>query len=390
MDVTSGRELWHASGGVTGVGTLTWSPTGDRLATSGGEPRAVRVWEPATGKLLRTWPTNEHHTVIAFSPDGKRLAGGGAKLRLWDLSSGDLVREFGKGAASLLFSPDGRLLFAGENSSISIWEVETGRRRSVIDDHLRGGVFVIAATPDGRSFLSGCWDGQVRVWELATLKQRAHLAGHVNDRWIGRLGLSPDGRAAASSGADGNLFVWDLTGQAPTGRLAPVTLPEADLEGLWQLLAGDDAAIAYRASWRLTAAGDGTVAFLKEHLAPVPRDIDKHVEQLLADLRNENEAARQAATVRLEQLGRPAAPGLKKAFAGCPEGEVRDRIEYLLDWVDRPITSAEVVRVVRAVEVLERIRTPAARALLTELAEGLPEAVLTREARESRARLGRP
>jgi Tol biopolymer transport system component len=384
----SGRELWRVETTQQRTSGLEFSPTGDRLATVGMD-HVVRLRDAVTGRELHNWTfPGESNMPLAFSPDGKRLAVGGP-IRLLDAVTGQAVATLAGGAMSLAFSPDGRLLIAGENSRVSVWELPTRRCRLVIDRHLRGGVFSLAVSPDGRSLLTGCRDGQVRLWELATGHQRAHLVGHQDDRWVSPVAITPDGRRASSSGGDGYLFVWDLTGLAPDGQLAPAKLSDAERDGLWRLLAGDDAAIAYRAGWRLTAGGDESVAFLRSRLAPVPRDLSPHVEQLLADLDSTSEAARQAATERLECLGPLAAPALRKAMTGRPAGETRDRIEYLLGRAGRAIPMGEHLRALRAVEVLERIGSPAARAVLAELAGGLHEAALTVEAARSRDRLER-
>jgi hypothetical protein len=52
-----------------------------------------------------------------------------------------------------------------------------------------------------------------------------------------------------------------------------------------------------------------------------------------------------------------------------------------------PITSTEVLRVLRAVEVLERIATSEARRLLADFAAGAAAARLTEEAKASLKRL---
>ena len=51
--------------------------------------------------------------------------------------------------------------------------------------------------------------------------------------------------------------------------------------------------------------------------------------------------------------------------------------------------SAEQLRPLRAVLVLEQVATPAARDVLRELAKGMPAARLTREAKASLERLDR-
>ncbi|MDP4512185.1 WD40 repeat domain-containing protein, partial [Nonomuraea turcica] len=79
----------------------------------------ARLWDIRTGKTVRTLP--EHGkgiTAVAFSPDGRTLATGGAEgvARLWDIRTGKTVRtlpEHGKGITAVAFSPDGRTLATG-------------------------------------------------------------------------------------------------------------------------------------------------------------------------------------------------------------------------------------------------------------------------------------
>src|SRR5205807_5563350 len=65
-------------------------------------------------------------------------------------------------------------------------------------------------------------------------------------------------------------------------------------------------------------------------------------------------------------------PALQKTLAGNPTLETRRRIEPLVAKLTGGILNAEQIRVVRAVEVVERIGTPEARQLLESLAQGAP------------------
>ena len=78
----------------------------------------VRLWNPATGKLLLTM--SGHTSSVyrsAFSPDGKRLASASydGTVKVWDVDNGqELLTLEGhtSGVSDVLFSPDGKRLIS--------------------------------------------------------------------------------------------------------------------------------------------------------------------------------------------------------------------------------------------------------------------------------------
>jgi WD40 repeat protein len=75
------------------------------------------------------------------------------------------------------------------------------------------GVHAVAYTPDGRRLVSGCQDGSVWFWNVATGTATTAREGHTGN--VRGLAISPDGRLAASAGDDQVVRLWDVdTGRA--------------------------------------------------------------------------------------------------------------------------------------------------------------------------------
>jgi WD40 repeat protein len=92
-DTTLIRKLERQNGAIT---TLAWSPDGRRIAVGGASPE-VNLYDADTG--VRVAACKGHAAgiyTVAFSPDGAILAAGGfdGSVRLYDASTGELKKSF--------------------------------------------------------------------------------------------------------------------------------------------------------------------------------------------------------------------------------------------------------------------------------------------------------
>jgi len=129
-NVAEGKELQKFSGGSDRlplwVSDVTFSPDGATLAyavVDFGPIQRDGHFDFKGGRIaMRNSRTGEEihslagHTqpisALAFSPDGKTLASAANKdkVKLWDISTGSVLRELVMEASDLAFSPDGTLL----------------------------------------------------------------------------------------------------------------------------------------------------------------------------------------------------------------------------------------------------------------------------------------
>jgi RNA polymerase sigma factor (sigma-70 family) len=398
-ELPSGKEERRFGGGC-----IAFSPDGKLVACG------LRVYERATGKLVRElhWPgtpvvgvdfSADGKTLYAHGlvvPDRQMLRGLGAiaqrhVLRAWDVASGRQIRV--SPGPSLLTSaassPDSRTLatLAEEGKVVLLLEAVTGGKRAELRGHTqsRGWLFQTVFSPNGRTLASAGMDGVIRLWDTWSGKELGRLEGHRG--WVMAIAFSPDGRRLVSASTDTTAVVWDVA-RYTRRKNARARLSAAGVRSAWDDLGGD-AARAYRAAFALAAAPDQAVPFLAERVKPVAAPDPKQVARLLARLDSTRYADREQATRELEKLGRLVEPALRRTLAGQPSLEVRRRLERLLKKLDAVTLTPAEVRAVRVVEVLEHAGTPAARRLLAELADGVPEARQTREALAARRRLKR-
>ncbi len=197
-----------------------------------------------------------------------------------------------------------------------------------------------------------------------------------------RLEFSPDGRRVAVSLSDASVVVWDAT---PWRKQVDERLAQgvpADLIPLWDDLS-KDAATGLRAARWLSAAGDKTVALLREKIAARKAPDAARVKQRIAELDSPLFETREKAEKDLRDLSNLAETHLREELRAGPSPEVRRRIENLLGSLEaRKLTPAES-REMRAVRVLEWMNTEAARRLLAKWAGGDPNATLTKAAEKA-------
>jgi WD40 repeat protein len=187
---------------------LAWGDHVEGTPTEEGKKENVPI-----GGSIKLWDVNRRKVIgtlrdaagdcdygvnrVVFSPDGKTLAavGNEAKVKLWDVATGKEKAPL-KGDPKgifLAFSPDVKTMaFANhDNETVILWDPSTGKERASLKGlpgAVKGASNDAAFSPDGKLFAAGGGHfgsegrpgaGEVKVWDVATGRERATLTGTV-------------------------------------------------------------------------------------------------------------------------------------------------------------------------------------------------------------------
>lgn len=307
IDLASGRELMRgqhqpASASMPlrlgsrdgGIFAGAFHPNG-KYVVSGGQDRAVILWEIASGReVFRRYQSDPVYGV-AISPDGCWLASGGMDetARVWSLDDGSeryrLQHKYV--VQKVMWNADGDLLTVGGDGTARLWSMATGQELSRM--YHADYIYDAALSADGRHAITADWvHGVVRVWVLSYggaflalshpdtsdavySPDGAHMATigetdyvqlwHLPDGkplyqfrhkpFAAYAGFSPDGKILVTTGWDGKAHLWEvatgkhLASMAHHGRIVDArfspdgrTLVTAGFEdgtaGVWEVPSG--------------------------------------------------------------------------------------------------------------------------------------------------------
>jgi WD40 repeat protein len=223
--VVDGRRLWdpRPMPMPTRNTRVLFSPNGRYVAVNqvvGTQPaRGITVLDAATGQTVLQDGADKT-LVIAFSPDGTRIAAGGQVtntglgfVRRYDLGRPTVRCALSSSVTGVAVSQGpARFLLASAAEKVSLFQADAGT--FLLERAHPGAVTSVAFGPDGQDFVTGCADGGVRAFATAS-GLPSWKTDH--DRAVNAVALA--GSLVATASADKTARLLDLASGAEKLRL---------------------------------------------------------------------------------------------------------------------------------------------------------------------------
>lgn len=154
-------------------------------------------------------------SIVAWSPDGTKLAVAAANLTLWAVSEDDTKEKLWSqklicAVSSMAFSHSSTQLAIGDvKNTLNVVNIANEKLCYTMSDPMSGHgrvITCVAWSPDDKHIASGSADNMVRIWDVDNGKLLKILQGHTG--LVSGVAWSPNNQQLVSASFDERLLLW--------------------------------------------------------------------------------------------------------------------------------------------------------------------------------------
>lgn len=220
------------SGHSSRIWDVSSNSVGDMAASASGDS-TVQIWDLRALRADDSSPEVPQTSVstlnghegdvysVKFHPANGMVASGGydKTVRLWDVATGTLLRTLrghSGSVARVTLSARGNLaVSASKDSTIRFWDLASGICIKTLSSHL-GEVTSVEMNRSGSLLLSGSKDNSNRLWDLRLASPIQRFKGHQNtSKNFVRAEFGPNEDLIVGGSEDGLVYIWS----AATGEV---------------------------------------------------------------------------------------------------------------------------------------------------------------------------
>lgn len=245
-EAETGQVLHTLEASETGdINEVAWSPDGTLIA-SVADDKTVRIFDAETGEEVNRFLLNDMALSVAWDFEAEQLAASSnsGEVKAWNVSTGNEIAYFSVPRQTLWvirFNPDGTRLAAGgelkpqdsifgdaggvAQGVLTLWDLKTNQELHQLRGHTDA-VRTLDWSDDGERLLSAGSDGKLILWDAATRGQLLTIDDPDRQAVISAR-FSPDQLQVASAGDTPGIRLWDATASYAS-ELSPKMLPILD------------------------------------------------------------------------------------------------------------------------------------------------------------------
>lgn len=206
---------------------IAFSPNGRYLAT-GDETARLIIWDLNTGQKVREFPRDRGHTrgiqSIAFSANGQRIATVGKDdvIKIWNFSGGNPIGTIlGSGANfyGVSFGASGALVTGTLLEGIRLYNPSSFALAATVKTAPQPGSNNVVLNKAGTLAMTMGRDGFASLVQLNNRQTIVRLRGHSD--WILYGAFTPNGKYAFTSGSDSQIIMHNVRTGTHVAKISP-------------------------------------------------------------------------------------------------------------------------------------------------------------------------